>query len=68
VLPVVPEVVTLSEEGYTIQYGPITALLVEAVKEQQKQMDKCRQENLELKSELESLREEIKEIKRALYK
>jgi uncharacterized protein YneR len=31
----IPEVVNPSEEGYSMQYAPITALLVEAIKEQQ---------------------------------
>jgi len=33
--PFIPEVVNPSEEGYSMQYAPITALLVEAIKEQQ---------------------------------
>jgi hypothetical protein len=46
VLEVLPEVVEGSEEhGYGISYGNITALLVQAIKEQQKQID-------ELKSQL----------------
>jgi hypothetical protein len=34
--PVLPEVVSKSEDTYMMQYGPISALLVEAVKDQQK--------------------------------
>ncbi|NOZ08720.1 MAG: hypothetical protein GXO91_07600 [FCB group bacterium] len=36
VIDVLPEVVELNEGYYSIQYAPITALLVEAIKEQQK--------------------------------
>jgi hypothetical protein len=39
VLPVLPEVVQVKDEHYTMQYSSITALLVEAIKEQQQQID-----------------------------
>jgi hypothetical protein len=46
----VPEVVSTNKDGYkSIEYANLTALLVEAVKEQQKQID-------ELKGELSTLK------------
>jgi hypothetical protein len=48
--PVVPEVVTTGEDGYKgVDYAKMTALLVEAVKEQQKQID-------DLKAQIEDLK------------
>ena len=57
VLGVVPEVVTGSEETtYSMQYAPITALLVEAIKEQQKQIE-------ELKAQLGTKDEQINDLR-----
>jgi hypothetical protein len=39
---VIPEVVSVSNNHYSMQYAPVTALLVEAVKEQQKQIDELK--------------------------
>ncbi|MFC1683282.1 tail fiber domain-containing protein, partial [Candidatus Zixiibacteriota bacterium] len=50
---VIPEVVTGEDGHYAMQYGPITALLVEAVKE-------LRAENRELKKEIEAIKAEIR--------
>ena len=41
---VIPEVVEKKGEYYSMQYAPITALLVEAVKEQQKMIDELKKE------------------------
>jgi hypothetical protein len=50
-LEVVPEVVTEDESGmYGVSYGNITALLVEAIKEQQKQIEELKLEIQKLKS------------------
>jgi hypothetical protein len=67
---VLPEVVSIDQKtgNYFMQYGPITAVLVEAVKEQQQQIESTIQENRQLRSELQSLREEIDEIKGMLAK
>jgi hypothetical protein len=70
---VLPEVVAGSDNSrYSMQYAPITALLVEAIKEQQAEIDglnaelqKVRDENTYLskvKEELESLKERISAI------
>ncbi|MCK9272849.1 tail fiber domain-containing protein [Candidatus Gracilibacteria bacterium] len=48
---VVPEVVTTDGEGYKgVEYANITALLVNAIKEQQKQIEELKSEIRELKS------------------
>ncbi len=49
---VIPEVVDKSDKYYTMQYAPVTALLVEAVKELKK-------ENDDLKKRLEKLEKEM---------
>jgi len=44
ILEVVPEVVSQDENGmYAVSYGNITALLIEAIKEQQKQIDELKE-------------------------
>ena len=40
---VIPEVVSVNNNHFTMQYAPLTAILVEAVKEQQKQIDELKQ-------------------------
>jgi len=51
---VVPEVVTTNEDGYkSVAYGNIVALLVEAVKDQQDQINELKYEVNNLKQELE---------------
>ncbi|NJO92505.1 MAG: tail fiber domain-containing protein, partial [Chloroflexia bacterium] len=42
---VVPEVVINNNDSYSMQYAPITALLVEAMKEQQDQINRLTEEN-----------------------
>ena len=51
---IIPEVVSKSGEYYSMQYASITALLVEAVKEQNKEF---RTQNAELKKRVEQLEE-----------
>jgi len=46
---IIPEVVTADSEHYSMQYSPITALLVEAIKEQQEQIEAMKAEIEELK-------------------
>jgi hypothetical protein len=55
--PIVPEVVINKGDHYSMQYAPITALLVEAVKEQQKMLEGKEQEILELKGRVAKLEE-----------
>jgi hypothetical protein len=50
VLEVLPEVVSQDSEGtYSVAYGNITAILIEAIKEQQKQIDELKEEIKKLK-------------------
>ena len=42
---ILPEVVDNSGEYYSMQYAPITALLVEAIKEQQELIEELRKES-----------------------
>ncbi|USN58451.1 MAG: tail fiber domain-containing protein [Candidatus Peribacteria bacterium] len=49
---VLPELVSHSGEYEAVQYGNITAILVEAVKEQQQQIKKLQEEITSLKAQL----------------
>ncbi len=62
---VIPELVfTNPADGLKgVNYPEITAVLVEAMKEQQQQIELTKQENLQLKSQLQSLLEEVDQIK-----
>gem|GEM_PF-1331139 len=53
---VIPEVVHSQGGIYSVQYAPVTAVLVEAMKEQQKMIE-------QLKEEIRSLKEEINNLK-----
>jgi len=71
---VIPEVVNYSKENdvYSMQYAPVTAVLVEAVKEQQQQIDvlnaknaeidKLSKENIELKARLDMLEKKMDQL------
>jgi len=49
-----PEVVDTDEEGFkSIQYGKLTAALIEAIKEQQRQIDQLRAELEELRGQIQ---------------
>jgi hypothetical protein len=64
---VLPEVVMTDGNGYkAVDYAKITALLNEAIKEQQKQIDKLTSELTSAKKENESLADEIASIKAML--
>lgn len=53
---IIPEVVQGSEEtNYSMQYAPITAVLVEGMKEQQSQIEQLKSENEELKNKLNEI-------------
>jgi len=62
VINVLPEVVDNSNDHYSIKYGSITSILVEAIKEQQKIIEASKQENQELKTEIEMLKERLSAI------
>ena len=57
---VVPGVVQTGSDGYlAVDYGRLTPVIVEAVKEQQKEVDSLRRENAELRARLERLESRI---------
>jgi len=66
VYDVLPEVVDNTNDFYSVQYGVITSLLVEAVKEQQKIIEASKLENQKLKSELDELRKKVASIEALL--
>ncbi len=59
---VVPEVVNTEGEYLSMQYAPLTALLVEAVKEQQKIIEKLQEENKSLEEKLDKVDDLQKQI------
>ncbi len=66
---VAPQVVDTSNDHYSMAYAPLTALLVEAVKEQQQLIDQQQQrmeamqkENADLKNELAEIKALLKEL------
>jgi len=59
---VIPEVVEKKGEYYSMQYAPITALLVEAVKIQATRMKKLEEENNNLRSEIKTIRTALKKL------
>jgi hypothetical protein len=63
--PVLPELVfTNPADGLKgVNYAEMTAVLVEAMKEQQQQIESCKSENNNLKSQLQILQEEVGQIK-----
>jgi hypothetical protein len=61
-IEIVPEVVTVRNDHYSMQYAPISALLVEAMKEQQKQIESSRQENQQLRTELDEVKALVKSL------
>lgn len=68
---VIPEVVNNYKGVYSMQYAPITALLVEAIKEQQQIIDEQQKEIETLKArsqEIDKLREEIQAIMKIIGK
>ena len=68
---VLPELVNTDKEGYkSVSYDKLTAILIEAVKEQQKQMAAQQEQINALKSEkdgkIASLENDIAELKEAM--
>jgi len=69
-IKIIPEVVSNGGETYAMQYAPITALLVEAIKEQQKEIDdleilnnrikQLEEQNQKLLIEIELIKELLK--------
>jgi hypothetical protein len=64
---VYPEIVMINDKGYKmVDYTKLTPVLLEAIKEQQQQIDSFKAENGELRSELQSLREKVDRIESLL--
>jgi hypothetical protein len=64
---VLPELVTWSEDGVdatAIDYGKVSALVVEGVKAQQSEIERLRAENRTLASELSALRADLERLER----
>jgi trimeric autotransporter adhesin len=57
-IEIVPEVVDYNSENdaYSMQYAPVTALLVEALKEQNNEISNLRKENNEIKKQLDEIK------------
>jgi len=67
VLPVVPEVISKNPEGYfAMETEELTALLVNAIKEQQSQIEQLKKENEEQKTALWNQHNEIIQLKKAI--
>ena len=64
---IVPQVVTTDTDGYKgIDYGRLTPLLVESIKEQQKMIGELQTKNSGLKDEIDQMKTEIKLIMSSL--
>lgn len=67
--PLFPEMVQTDNNGYkSVDYGKMTVVLLEAVKEQQKQIESSQEENNQLKSQLQALQEKVEQIETLLAK
>jgi len=62
----IPEVVDSESEFMAMEYAPITALLVEAVKEQQKIIENLKKEKAEIKNKNSDLEERLSKIESLL--
>ena len=66
---VIPEVVVTGSDGFkSVAYDKITAVLTEAIKEQQQQIESYKSENDNLKSQLQLLQEKVDKIEGLLAK
>lgn len=63
---IIPEVVDSESEFMSMEYAPITALLVEAVKEQQKIIENLKKEKAEIKNTNKNLEERLSKIESLL--
>jgi hypothetical protein len=61
---VFPELVRTDDKGYkAVSYEKLTVVLLEGLKEQQKQLNSALEENQQLRSEIQSLKEDVVKIK-----
>jgi trimeric autotransporter adhesin len=59
----IPEIVFTDGEGYkSVDYSKMTAVLLEAIKEQQKQIEELKSENISKTEEIQSLKSQIDKI------
>ncbi len=59
-----PDLVRTDDKGYkAVSYEKLPVLLLEGIKEQQKQLEAAKIENSELKAELEALKDEVRKIR-----
>jgi len=64
-----PELVRTDGNGYkAVSYEKLTVILLEGMKEQQRQIESVRQKNLLLESELQSLKEDLEKMRAMLVK
>jgi hypothetical protein len=64
-----PELVRTDNNGYkAVSYDKLSVLLLEGMKEQQKQIESYRSENENLKSKLQTLQEKVEQIEALLVK
>jgi hypothetical protein len=62
--PLFPELVKTNTDGYkSLDYSKMTVVLLQAVKEQQKQIELSSKENQQLRSDINLLREEVEKLK-----
>lgn len=62
---VLPEVVTTDAEGFkSVSYDKVTAVLVEAIKEQQKSIEQLKAENDALKKQIEEIKQMVLQLKK----
>jgi peptidoglycan hydrolase CwlO-like protein len=60
---VLPEAVETGEDGYkSVNYSQITPLLIEAVKEQQQQIETLKNDKAELQSQIDELKKMVEEL------
>jgi peptidoglycan hydrolase CwlO-like protein len=62
-----PELVKTDNSGIkSIDYGRLTSVLIEGIKEQQKEIDSLKEKSKEQQKEIDSLRQEIENLKNQL--
>ncbi|MCB9211664.1 MAG: tail fiber domain-containing protein [Ignavibacteriales bacterium] len=65
---VIPELVENTNDHYSMQYAPVTALLVEALKEQQKTIEELKKQNSEVINQISEVRQENFELQKRFAK
>ncbi len=65
---VIPEVISNSNDHYSMSYAPVTALLVEAIKEQQTMIEQQQKIIEEQQKEIESIRDKMNDLELTVKK